>query len=80
MSNCYAPTEHKRPGALARAAHAAALLPMAAMWTRIAVRVGGTYGAPALLVSPGLGWLPALACAWLLLSWRRPPALAAAAA
>ncbi|GBF99083.1 hypothetical protein Rsub_11854 [Raphidocelis subcapitata] len=80
VSNCYAPTEHKPPGALARVAQALALLPFAALWARIVVRVGSTLGASALLVSPGLGWLPALALAWLHLSWRQPPALVAAAA
>lgn len=60
--------EHPRkppPPPLARAAHAAALLPLAALWGRMALRVGSTYGAAALLLSPPVGWLPIFAYWWL---------------
>lgn len=56
---------HKPPGAAERLAQAAAVLPSAALWARMALRVGSTYGPPALLLSPPMGWLPLFFFWWL---------------
>jgi hypothetical protein len=63
--------------AWATALVSAALLVPAALWVKLALRLGLTYGPSALLVSPFIGWVPPLALCWLLLSWRRPSVAAA---
>jgi hypothetical protein len=70
VSNTYAHTDLKPPGAWTKLAHAAALLPSAAAWGRLILRIGSTYGPTAILLSPAMGWLPMLCFAWLQLSWR----------
>lgn len=66
MSNAYAHTDaSKRPGPLQKAAHALTLLPLAALWAKLALRVGSTYGPAGILLSPAVGWLPIGAYLWL---------------
>jgi hypothetical protein len=74
VSNTYAHAELKPPGACLKLAHAVTLLPPAALWARVLLRLGSTYGPPALLASPAVGWLPMLGAGWLQLSWQHRPA------
>jgi hypothetical protein len=80
VSNTYAHADLKPPGACLKLGHAAALVLPAALWARVLLRLGSTYGPSALLASPAVGWLPFLGAAWLQLSWRQRAAAAPAAA